>query len=276
MIESTVIGGAMEDAVLTLDGVSIRYVAKGSGEPVLLVHGYMVNAEQQWIEPGVFDHLATRFRVYAYDNRGHGQSQKFHRDDDYGVELANDVFRVMDGLALPRVHLVGYSMGAMIAAKAVAMDRGRFSSVTFGGGAGRFSFTPAELAQNIADAADIERGDIRNHLARLWPGNRLSPGAEQLRVMGANDLAGKDWNALACVRRSMHQLATPIEILAAAREPMLGIVGTDDPFAVNVRVLGSAKPAMRLVEIPGASHRDATGYPEFARTVEQFITGTER
>src|SRR5262245_60178433 len=98
------------------NGVKIRYTDQGKGEPVLLIHGFGANAEMQWALPGVVKDLAKDYRVIAYDNRGHGKSDKPHDPKKYGAEMVEDAVRLLDHLKIKKAHVVGYSMGAIITA----------------------------------------------------------------------------------------------------------------------------------------------------------------
>lgn len=252
-------------------GVQLRYIEKGSGNPVILVHGYSVDLEFQWVDSGVFDSLASNFQVFAYDNRGHGKSQKFYSRDEYGIELANDVFRFMDARKIEKAHIVGYSMGAMIVARCLAMKQGRFLSATLGGGAGRFSITPEDRAQFESDARDMKARDLKAHILRLWPNNVPKPSAIELERLNEDALSGRDVEALACARVSMEALVVPLEDLAATSGPMLGIVGTADPFKANLERLKEAMPSLELVMIADASHASCPSTPEFRAALKDFL-----
>src|SRR6266545_730141 len=89
-------------------GVRIRYVTRGDGLPVLLVHGFGVGAELNWVAPGVLDSLAARFRVIVPDLRGHGRSDKPHDVDAYGERFVTDLLGLLDHLGIERVDVVGY------------------------------------------------------------------------------------------------------------------------------------------------------------------------
>ena len=123
-----------QDRYFDSAGVQIRYVEKGSGEPLVLVHGYTSNLEVAWVETGVLDSLARNFRVIAFDLRGHGKSGKPHSPQAYGVQLGEDVVRLLDHLKIPRAHIVGYSLGAATTAKLLATRPERFLTAVLGGG----------------------------------------------------------------------------------------------------------------------------------------------
>jgi len=59
------------------DGVQIYFEEHGSGDPVVLVHGFASRAEHNWGATNWFTTLAPHYRVVALDCRGHGNSGKF-------------------------------------------------------------------------------------------------------------------------------------------------------------------------------------------------------
>lgn len=110
---------------------------------MVLIHGYLVDLNYQWVSPGVFHRLALDFHVTAYGNRGHGQSSKFLRIADFGLEMMHDLVRFIDHLGFERVHVVSYSMGAMIVARSLVDHAARLRTVTLGGCADRLPMLTA-------------------------------------------------------------------------------------------------------------------------------------
>src|SRR5262245_64521390 len=99
------------------NGVKIYYTVEGQGQPVVIFHGAFSSADMNWRLPGTIKTLAAHYQVIALDARGHGRSDKPAREEDYGVEMADDVIRLLDHLKIEKAHIVGYSMGGMIAMK---------------------------------------------------------------------------------------------------------------------------------------------------------------
>ena len=80
---------------------------RGSGPPLLLVHGLMITGEM--FDP-VIDELATRHRVIVPDLRGHGRSRGL--PPPYSArQLAGDLARLLDDLAIGSTAVLGYSQG---------------------------------------------------------------------------------------------------------------------------------------------------------------------
>jgi len=114
-------------------GVKIKYLVEGKGQPVVLIHGLFSSAELNWRLPGTIKALARRYQVIALDVRGHGDSDKPGKEEDYGIEMAEDVIHLLDHLKIEKAHIVGYSMGGMIAMKVVTKHSDRVRSLTLGG-----------------------------------------------------------------------------------------------------------------------------------------------
>src|SRR5204863_10119417 len=112
-------------------GVQIQYVDKGRGAPVVLLHGFTGSYARHWEAPGVLDAVESAgYRVIAMDCRGHGQSGKPHEVAKYGLEMVEDVIRLLDHLHIDRAHVVGYSMGGAIANQLLVRYPARLRSVT--------------------------------------------------------------------------------------------------------------------------------------------------
>jgi pimeloyl-ACP methyl ester carboxylesterase len=79
-------------------GVSIQYTVEGKGEPVVLIHGLCANAQFNWRAPGIIKALAKDYQVIALDARGHGGSGKPKEEEAYGIEMMEDIVRLLDHL----------------------------------------------------------------------------------------------------------------------------------------------------------------------------------
>ena len=117
----------------------VREVAGPPDAPVLiLLHGWTVTADLNWFP--VFDALGARYRVVAFDMRGHGAGLRprgrFRLDD-----CAGDVAAVADALGIDRFTLVGYSMGGPVAMLTWLHHRERVDALVLCATACRFADT---------------------------------------------------------------------------------------------------------------------------------------
>ena len=148
-----------QDRSFDSNGVRIRYVEQGAGEPVMLIHGYTRSVESNWIESGVFEGLAKDHRIIAFDLRGHGKSEKPHDPGSYGGETVQDAIRLLDHLGIRRAHFVGYSLGAIITAKLLTTNPERFITATLGGHAGYRNWRAEYDESALRYATELE-GDV--------------------------------------------------------------------------------------------------------------------
>jgi pimeloyl-ACP methyl ester carboxylesterase len=121
------------DRFFDSNGVRIRYVDQGQGPPVVLIHDYTGTIERHWINSGVFTSFVADHRVIALDCRGHGKSDKPTDPERYGAEMSSDIVRLLDHLKVQRAHIVGFSMGAIIAGHLLTTNPERFITATFVG-----------------------------------------------------------------------------------------------------------------------------------------------
>lgn len=230
------------------NGVQLHFVTSGQGEAVILLHGFSGSAAGAWIKPGTFDALASGgFRVIALDHRGHGQSGKPHDAESYGVEMAEDLRRLLDHLDIDRAHIVGYSMGAKIANTFRARHPNRLLTLTLGGYGWPWRSRDVSLEQARQNMA----------LRAIPPGN--------------------DLDALAAYRVRSNDLMPTESNLRANEVPSLSLVGTEDE-AVSREDLAELRATMSnlaSVDMPGthAGPDGALYKPQFAAEVISFIRG---
>ena len=262
------------DKYFDSDGVRIRYVQQGSGEPVVLVHGLTDNVERAWIDAGTFAELAKHYHVIAFDCRGHGKSGKPHDLQQYGREIAQDVVRLLDHLGIQKANIVGYSMGGIITAYLLKAHPERFLSATLGGSAPGGSL-PATIRETWA--AEMEQGTMRSLItAAVWPTDQPKPTEEQIQQASADLLAGNDPLALAALLRGGGNLSVQQTDLAATSLPILGVAGSADLALTRLRELKMSLPQLEVAEIQGAGHQAARLRPEFGQAVERFLAAHPR
>ena len=127
------------DQFFDSNGVRIRYFSVGQGEPIILIHGWAADAEM-WLS--AVQDLSRNYRVIALDCRGHGKSGKPTDPSQYGMEMVNDIVRLMDHLGIAKAHVLGYSMGGSITIKMLTVYPQRFLTAVIGGSQG---FRPEDV-----------------------------------------------------------------------------------------------------------------------------------
>jgi pimeloyl-ACP methyl ester carboxylesterase len=265
-----------QDQYFDSNGVRIRYVDRGKGEPVVLLHGNG-GSLQGWIDSGIVASLERDYRVIAFDARGHAKSGKPHEVAAYGPQMGLDAIRLLDHLGLQRAHFVGYSMGASILGKLVTTHASRFVTLTMGGSPGRFRFTPAEGERLEREAAEKERDCVsRTQMTRLAAVGQPPPTDAEFQAASKACMANpnQDRFALAALHRGFKDLAVTAEQVKDIRVPTVAIVGSLDDYLAGFKQMQALRPSMKLVVIEGATHGGPKGAmlrPEFLAAVRELI-----
>jgi pimeloyl-ACP methyl ester carboxylesterase len=226
---------APEQGDFSVKGVRVRYARLGRGEPVVLIHGLGSSADLNWRVPGVLGALAREFQVVAVDLPGHGRSDRPRDRQAYGVQVVDDVALLLDHLKLPKAHLVGYSMGGMVALKFAARHPGRTRSVLLGGMGWLREGSP--LQRFWGRSGRGERGNT--------PPEFVS-GMSELAVSGGE----------------LARISAPVEV----------IVGDQDPVRrLYVAPLERARPDWPVVSVRGAGHLSCVAHPEFRTGIERWL-----
>jgi pimeloyl-ACP methyl ester carboxylesterase len=245
------------------DGVRIAYIDEGQDDdgardPVLLIHGFASSVRYNWRESGWIAFLARNgFRVIAFDNRGHGESEKLYDPKDYGVTpMAEDARRLLDHLGLGCADAMGYSMGARIAASLSLNHPQRVRSAVFAGLAGNMVRRMAGTGP-IAHALEAESIDAVTN-----------PTARTFRAFA--DRTGGDLKALAaCIRASREPITR--EMVATISCPVLVVAGSDDVIAGPVDDLARLIPGAEALAVPRRDHMHTVGDRVYMEGVLAFL-----
>jgi pimeloyl-ACP methyl ester carboxylesterase len=245
------------------DGVRLAYIdapptSTDRGEPILLIHGFASNHRVNWVEPRWVDTLARDGRrVVAFDNRGHGASGKLYAPHDYRSDLmARDAANLMAHLAIPHADVMGYSMGARIAAFLALGRPDLVRSLVFGGLGDRLVHGVG-LPVGIADAMEAPSlADLSDPMQRMFRAF-----AERTK----SDLLAH----AACIR-GLRQSVSEKGVAKIAASTLVA-VGNRDDVAGDPRRLAAMMPNAEALEIPGRDHNLAVGDRAFKAGVLAFL-----
>jgi pimeloyl-ACP methyl ester carboxylesterase len=245
-------GGLVVRQHVEIGGHPTLVDARGSGdETVLLLHGGMSNSDLLLDTIGV--PLAERYRIVAFDRRGHGYTADtpapFHYED-----MALETIGVLEAVVGGRAHLVGWSDGGIVALL-VAMRRPDLVDrmAVIGANFHHDGVLPLELGEDSAFAARI----FEDYAARTPDGpEHFGELSERFMAMVTTEPT------------------LSVADVAAINAPTLVIVGDDDlPRLTHTAELYEALPAGQLCVIPAASHAVPIERPtEVAQAIVEFLT----
>ena len=220
--------------------IALHYIKKGSGTPLLLLHG---NGESGDYFVHQIDEFAQYFTVYAIDTRGHGKSPRGTAPFTIS-QFADDLLGFMDGQGIGKADILGFSDGGNIA-------------LTF---ALRY---PARVGRLVLNGANLDPAGVKPSVQLpIVLGYKLASLSKAPKAQANAELLGLMVNEPHIGRSE----------LAALTMPALVIVGSRDLIrASHSRLIADSLPNGRLVTIEG-DHFIANKQPEpFNRAVLEFL-----
>ena len=242
------------------DGCALHWTEKGQGAGILLIHGFASTLRRNWQETGWIDALARAgCRVIAYDQRGHGESDKRYDPADYAPDrLVADALVVLDAAGVERAVLMGYSMGARVALEVALTVPARVRGLVLSGMGMSFrDFGGSEHDREIVARA-LEAAD-----PSAFPGS-----ARFYRTFAEQSHA--DRRALAACWRRPIRVLDPAG-LGAVSAPTLLVVGDRDAVAGDPEPLAHAMKQATLVRLAGKDHMNAVGAKAHRAAVLAFL-----
>jgi pimeloyl-ACP methyl ester carboxylesterase len=234
----------------SFDNTKIYYEVKGTGEPVLLVHGFIVNG-QSWKRTALYnDLLAAGYKVIILDQRGNGFSDKPHDSTAYENDAeAKDIMALMKFLHIKNYSSVGYSRGSIIVSRLLVLDKKIKAAVMGGMGA---EFTNPQWPRRIMFYKALSGENV-----------------PELEAMVQNvKKQGLDQQALAYLQKA--QPSSSKEELAKVKQPVLIICGDKDSDNGSAKELADLFHHSIYKIVPG-DHGGASRTKEFSTEVISFL-----
>jgi 3-oxoadipate enol-lactonase len=250
---------------IDIDGTELYYERRGDGEPLLLIQGLGGNS-LHWGE-GFLGGLEEDFELILFDNRGAGRSAAL--DGEHTIaDLARDALGLLDALEIDSAHVVGISMGGMVAQEIALAAPGRVRTLTLGctfPGGPEATMTDMAVVGMLAEA--VLSGDQER---TLRVGYEVMIAAEYGAQEGAyelySELAGQYPAPIPVLMAQLsaimgHDTSERLKEIAA---PTLVIHGTEDRLlvAANGELLAKLIPGARLELLEGSGHMFFWEQPE--------------
>jgi pimeloyl-ACP methyl ester carboxylesterase len=255
--------------------IQIHYEARGDGEPLILINGF-AGSSAGW-RPEFLEGLARTFRVITLDNRGTGLSDR--PDAPVSIaRMADDAVAVLDALGIDRAHVLGISMGGMIAQEVALHHPERVIGLVLGCTNCGAPVSVAASQETIALLVIPEGMDPREAGRRGWAAgytpefiaanqhvlegmlNRTLANPTPIATRNHQMAAIRAWSS----HERLHQIAIPTLIITGDRDIL---VPSENSRILHERIAGS-----RLHIIPDAAHVFPSSHPEESvRTVTEFL-----
>jgi pimeloyl-ACP methyl ester carboxylesterase len=288
------------------NGLTFEYESFGreSDPAILLIMGF--SAQMTLWPVALCEGLAERgYRVIRFDNRDIGLSEKLHHHGSANAmeafakaasgqpiksayvlnDMADDAVHLLDALGIKKAHIVGASMGGMIA-QLVALNHPEktLSLTSIMSSTGRPGLPPGKpeaMAVLTTPPANLERETRIAHAMKIWRtiGSQPNYAADdvELRGMAEREVDRTPYYPDGISRQLVAILASPPrhEMLKGVKAPTLVMHGADDPL-VSIEAgkdTAACIPGSRLKIIAGMGH-DFTSklVPVFVREISDFVS----
>ncbi len=237
------------------DGTRLAIHELGEGRPLILLHGYVSDANTNWIKYGTAQTLVDAgYRCIMPDLRAHGGSDKPHEPDRYPPDiLADDQLGLIANLGLTDYDLAGYSLGGRTVARMLA--RGA---------------TPGRaIISGMGYEGLVHTGHRRSHFRNIMRNiGQHTKGSPEWMAETFLKTTGGDPVALDLLLDSF--IDTPAEILKDMTLPVGVICGEQDQDNGSAAELADWLPHGELITIPG-NHMSAVTKPEFGAAMIAFL-----
>lgn len=251
---------------ISVNGETLHYQREGSGPPLVMIHSLGTNS-YMWSRQ--FHHWKDRFTCVAFDARGHGRST-----NNGGVTIkavAADLHAALRQLGLLPAHLIGISMGALIAARIHEIEAGAVLSIVYadsfahlsGGGEDRIrtiekklgAMSMEEYAAEYASNTLLESTPAPEYQALIDAIAGVTPEAY---LQTARSIFGEDVSG--CLRK--------------VKAPLLALAGDSDQRSPieKAREVSGLVPGSAVLEVRRAGHLANIDNPEgFQAAVDSFL-----
>ncbi len=262
-------------AFVELRGLKFYYERAGSGRPLVMIMG--LGAHADWWEPEAKEALARDFRILVFDNRDAGRSSQ--AAGPYTIrDLADDTVALMDHVGIGRAHVVGASMGGMVAQEVALGYPERVDHLILActtPGQGGVPPMPQAMAGLTADRSTL----TPQQMVELLLAVLYSPGwvaRNKDRLPGVMARLGSYPISPAGYMRQLMAIGQfdTLARLGEIKAPTLVLHGTADPLVPveNARILASRIPGARLELFEGSAHGFLSEQPErFMELVRGFL-----
>jgi len=241
---------AEQSGFAPVNGIRVWYAVFGAGEPVVLLHGGLANANY-W--GNQVPELARHYRVIVMDSRGHGHTSRDARPFGYNL-MASDVLALLDFLHIGKAAIVGWSDGAILGLD-IAIHH------------------PERLAKLFAFAANSDPGGVKDVDKSPTFAAFVARAAREYGSLSPTPRAYRDFVAQITRMWATEPHFSDVE-LGGIRAPVWIVDGDHDEAIRRENILYMADhiPGACLLIQPGVSHFSFLQDPDqFTRDVQHFL-----
>jgi len=253
--------------------ISIGYRVLGSGYPLLLIMGY--GSTMNLWESALISKLASRFKVIIFDNRGIGNSTTGTEPFSI-VQFCEDTAGLMDALGIPQAHILGWSMGSLIAQELILRHPSRVNKlILYSTYSSEGMFPPSpEIIQQLTDMTGTPEERGMRFISTLFPGIWLQNNGPRIGEIFFRPMGNLPEETLQQQSKAIDEWNGSEGRLGEIYNPVLLITGTEDCLVLpqNSLFIHEKIPNAQLELIGNGGHGLMFQYPDiFCEKVVAFL-----
>jgi pimeloyl-ACP methyl ester carboxylesterase len=261
------------DHLIQVGDIKMGYRIYGNGYPLVMIMGYG-NTMKLW-EPMLIRSLSLYYKLIIFDNRGMGNTETGQRP--FSIEqFADDTAGLMDALDIRQAHVLGWSMGALIAEEVALRHPSKVNKLILYAAhcnANLFPPTP-EVIQKLTDMSGSPKEQGIRFISTLFPPDWLRSSQERIKEIFYRPLGNIPPETMNKQSMAIGKWKGCCDRLGEISKPTLVIAGTDDVLVPpqNARYLVGKIPNSQLVLYEQGGHGLMFQYPEkFSEKVIGFL-----
>ena len=261
------------DRLIQVDDIRMGYRIYGNGYPVIMIMGY--GSTMKLWDPALIRALSSNYKLIIFDNRGMGNTEAGLRP--FSIEqFADDTAGLMGALNIRQAHVLGWSMGGIIAEEVALRHPDKVNKlILYAAHCNANLFPPAsEVIQRLTDLSGTPQEQGMRFISTLFPPDWLRNNQERIKEIFYRPLGSIPPETMNKQSMAISKWRGCCDRLGKINNSALIITGADDVLVPpqNAHYLAEKIPHARLVSFENGGHGLMFQYPEkFSWTVIDFL-----
>ena len=265
-----------------VNDIEMYYEVHGEGKPIVSIRGWG-SSSQSWSKTYI-DRLSQNYKHIIFDNRGTGRTSQ--PDTKYSIEMmADDTAGLLDAVDIPRAHIIGFSMGGMIAQKFAYKYPEKTFGLVIACSQPNSTLTPLPVSTReimeymISKPDDISDIELQKRVMSLYstPEYIEKHGEAMLEAALSSNLVPTPGYVRRRQLEAIEEFSS-LDELPQIRAPTLVIHGKKDSWipVENGRVIAEKIPGSKLVLFERSGHAFIEQMVEMIETILRFLAETDK
>ncbi len=262
-----------QDQTVRVGDIGVGYRVYGNGYPLVMIMGY--GSTMQLWEPALIRTLSSCYKVIVFDNRGMGNTESGQKEFTIG-QFADDTAGLMEALGISQAHVLGWSMGSLIAQELVLRHPEKVNRlVLYAAHCDAAMFPPApEILQKMTDNSGTPEEQGMRYISVLFPAQWLRNNGQRIREVFYRPMGNISGESVGRQGMAIGEWKGSTDRLGAISVPVLLLAGAEDQLVpvCNSQFMSGKIPGAKLTLVENGGHGLMFQYPDlFCEKVFGFL-----